>query len=84
MSRKMKKVLILVAVAAVAVVAAVVMPVVFMPRLVVPLVVPRRRRLGMADDLWESLNAANRISLYVRYVDLKTGAAENRLINKNK
>ena len=38
----------------------------------------------MADDLWESLNAANRISLYVRYVDLKTGAAENRLINKNK
>ncbi len=37
----------------------------------------------MADDLWESLNAANRISLYVRYVDLKTGAAENRLINKN-
>ena len=35
------------------------------------------------DDLWGSLNAANRISLYVRYVDLKTGAAENRLINKN-
>ena len=35
------------------------------------------------DDLWSSLNAANRISLYVRYVDLKTGAVEKRLINKN-
>ena len=36
----------------------------------------------MADDLWASLNAANRISLYVRTVDLKTGEVENRLINK--
>ena len=36
----------------------------------------------MADDLWSSLNAANRISLYVRTVDLKTGEVENRLINK--
>ena len=35
------------------------------------------------DDLWGALNAANRISLYVRYVDLKTGEAENRMINKN-
>ncbi len=38
----------------------------------------------MTDRLWNALNAANRISLYVRYVDLKTGAAENRLVNKNK
>ena len=36
----------------------------------------------MADRLWTSLNANNRISLYVRYVDLKTGKTENRLINK--
>jgi len=36
-----------------------------------------------ADDLWNSLNASNRISLYVRYTDLKTGKAESRLINKN-
>ena len=34
------------------------------------------------DELWSSLNAANRISLYVRYVDLATGKTENRLINK--
>ena len=38
----------------------------------------------MADRLWKSLNEQNKISLYVRYVDLKTGAAESRLINKNK
>ena len=35
------------------------------------------------DRLWKSLNEQNKISLYVRYVDLKTGAAENRLVNKN-
>ena len=35
------------------------------------------------DDVWSSLNAANRISLYVRYVDLKTGGTETRLVNKN-
>ncbi|MBQ6507195.1 MAG: hypothetical protein IJI08_07730, partial [Clostridia bacterium] len=46
-------------------------------------------RMGICDDIdtftdqiWKNLNAANRISLYVRYVDLKTGAVENRLVNK--
>ena len=34
-------------------------------------------------EIWENLDEANRISLYVRYVDLQTGAAENRLVNKN-
>ncbi len=38
----------------------------------------------MMDRLWNSLNEDNRISLYVRYVDLNTGAVENRLVNKNK
>ena len=36
------------------------------------------------DRLWEALNENNKISLYVRYVDLETGKAENRLVNKNK
>ena len=36
------------------------------------------------DRLWKALNEDNMISLYVRYVDLKTGAVENRLVNKNK
>ena len=34
------------------------------------------------EQIWKNLNAANRISLYVRYVDLKTGSIENRLVNK--
>ncbi len=37
-----------------------------------------------ANTLWENLNESNKISLYVRYIDLKTGKEENRLINKNK
>ena len=37
-----------------------------------------------SEKLWESLNDENKISLYVRYVDLKTGEWESRLINKNK
>ena len=36
------------------------------------------------SDLWENLDANNRISLYVRYIDLATGKTENRLINKKK
>ena len=37
----------------------------------------------MTDRLWKSLNESNKISLYVRYIDLATGEAENRLVNKN-
>ena len=37
----------------------------------------------MTDRLWKSLNESNKISLYVRYIDLKTGEVENRLVNKN-
>lgn len=33
--------------------------------------------------IWENLNEQNKISLYVRFVDLETGAVENRMINKN-
>ena len=36
------------------------------------------------NKLWNALDENNKISLYVRYVDLATGKAENRLINKNK
>jgi len=34
--------------------------------------------------IWSSLDENNKISLYVRYTDLETGATENRMINKNK
>lgn len=35
------------------------------------------------DDIWENLNEDNKISLYVRYIDLKTGELTNRMVNKN-
>ncbi len=35
------------------------------------------------SELWNNLNEQNKISLYVRYIDLKTGKTESRLINKN-
>ena len=34
--------------------------------------------------LWENLNEDNKISLYVRYTDLETGAFEQMIINKHK
>lgn len=36
-----------------------------------------------AQNIWENLDEDNKISLYVRYTDLKTGAQESCLINKN-
>ena len=33
--------------------------------------------------LWDNLNEANKISLFVRYTDLKTRATEQRIINKH-
>lgn len=48
-------------------------------------------RVSVPDDidaftasLWDALDAENRISLYVRYTNLETGAEENRLINQNR
>ena len=47
-------------------------------------------RVAICDDideftnkLWENLNEDNKISLYVRYVDLATMECESRMINKN-
>ena len=37
----------------------------------------------MADLLWENLNADNKISLFIRYTNLETGAYEQRIINKH-
>ena len=34
-------------------------------------------------ELWENLNEANKISLFVRYTDLETGKYEQRIINKH-
>lgn len=44
----------------------------------------------MADDidaftemLWNSLNEDNKVSLFVRYIDIETGNTETRIVNKN-
>ncbi|MBO5207357.1 MAG: IMP cyclohydrolase [Clostridia bacterium] len=36
------------------------------------------------SKIWNSLNESNKISLYVRYIDLASGEETSRLINKNK
>lgn len=49
---------------------------------------PERVAIGndidaFTNDLWNALNEDNKISLYVRYIDLATGKEDDRLINKN-
>ncbi len=34
--------------------------------------------------VWESLNNDNKVSLFTRFIEVKTGRAETRIINKNK
>ena len=36
-----------------------------------------------SDEIWESLDKDNRISLYVRYTDIKTGEYTDKITNKN-
>lgn len=36
-----------------------------------------------ADMIWSSLNADNKVSLFVRYIDIETGKYESRIYNKN-
>ena len=35
------------------------------------------------DLLWNSLNTDNKVSLFVRYIDIATGKYETRIVNKN-
>lgn len=39
---------------------------------------------GFGDIIWESLNSDNKVSLFVRYIDIATGKYETRIYNKNK
>jgi len=36
------------------------------------------------DMLWTNLNEDNKVSLFVRYIDIATGEYETRIVNKNK
>ncbi len=47
--------------------------------------------VGIEDDIdgftklvWESLNEENKVSLFVRYIDIETGKYETRIVNKLK
>ncbi len=35
------------------------------------------------DMMWESLNEDNKVSLFVRFIDIATGTYETRIVNKN-
>ena len=39
---------------------------------------------AFADTLWNSLNEENKVSLFVRYIDIESGEYKTRIINKNK
>ncbi len=50
---------------------------------------PRRVKIScdcgsFADEVWAALDDENRISLFVRYIDLKSGETQDRIINKYK
>ena len=38
---------------------------------------------AFTDMLWNSLNEENKVSLFVRYIDIATGRYESRIVNKN-
>ena len=38
---------------------------------------------ALTDTLWNSLNESNKISLFVRFVDLESGKADTRIVNKH-
>ena len=38
---------------------------------------------AFTDMLWNSLNQDNKVSLFVRYIDIATGAYETKIVNKN-
>lgn len=34
--------------------------------------------------IWNNLNEDNKVSLFVRFIDIETGSTKQRIINKNK
>lgn len=49
------------------------------------------KKVGIMDDIdeftdmiWQSLNENNKVSLFVRYIDVESGETATRIINKNK
>ena len=49
---------------------------------------PKRIKLSgdineFTKQVWESLNPDNKVSFFARYIDIKTGKTESRIVNKN-
>ena len=40
--------------------------------------------MQFTELVWNNLNADNKVSLFVRYIDIETGKYESRIVNKNK
>lgn len=38
---------------------------------------------GLTELIWKNLNEDNKVSLFVRYIDLETGEYESKIVNKN-
>ena len=38
---------------------------------------------ALAKSVWNALNEDNKVSLFVRFIDLATGKADTRIVNKN-
>ncbi len=39
---------------------------------------------SLTDLIWTNLNEYNKVSLFVRYIDIETGKYDSRIVNKNK
>ena len=39
---------------------------------------------AFTEQVWSSLNEDNKVSLFVRFIDIETGKYETRIVNKNK
>ena len=39
---------------------------------------------AFTETLWNSLNEDNKVSLFVRYIDIATGKYETKIVNKNR
>ncbi|MDE6736038.1 MAG: IMP cyclohydrolase, partial [Treponemataceae bacterium] len=37
----------------------------------------------ITDTIWNALDADNKVSLFVRFIDIATGTYEDRIVNKN-
>lgn len=47
------------------------------------LILPDMSIDDLTSHIWDNLNEDNKVSLFVRYIDIKSGESETRIINKN-